>query len=70
MHVTLGYLAAKPRDFKICLNCGAFNWYENDSCIICGSKSFRKATRRDIEEYVSYRQQHYEHCCDECEIDV
>jgi len=70
MHCAIGYLLAKPRDFKICLRCGAFNWYENESCHSCGFTRFRKATQKDVEEYVKYREEHDEHFCDECEIDV
>jgi len=70
MHVTLGYLLSKPSDFKICLNCGAFNWYENEECHSCGGTEFREATRKDVDSYYRYREENDEHCCEECEIDV
>jgi ribosomal protein L40E len=70
MHVTIGYLLSKPRDFKICLNCGCFNWYENETCHTCGSKRFRKATQRDVDSYAKFRDENDEHFCMECEIDV
>jgi len=70
MHVTLGYLTAKPEDFKVCLNCGAFNWYENEICHSCGKSRFRPATQKDVNRYYEQRKSNDEHCCEECEIDV
>jgi len=70
MHVTLGYLASKPEDFKICLDCGRLNWHERESCIDCRGERFRPATEEDIEKYLEYRYTHDSHCCDECEVSV
>ncbi|MHA1832364.1 MAG: hypothetical protein ACTSV7_00095 [Candidatus Baldrarchaeia archaeon] len=69
MHVTIAYLVSKPEDFKICLRCGAFNWYENEQCVDCFYTKFRKCTEKDVEEYIKVRSKD-EHFCDECEIDV
>ena len=69
MHVTVGHLVSKPEDFKVCLRCGAFNWYENEKCINCRHTRFRKAKDRDIEAYIAVRSRD-EHFCDECELEV
>ncbi len=69
MHTTVGYLIAKPSDFKNCARCGAFNWYENQRCITCGGDRFKETTQADVKAYVEVRA-HDEHFCDDCEIDV
>ncbi|MEM3453342.1 MAG: hypothetical protein QW835_06950 [Candidatus Hadarchaeum sp.] len=69
MHVTVGYLLAKAADFKVCLSCFTFNWYENDTCVCCGEAKFRKATKKDVGAYVRARKGD-EHFCEECEIEV
>jgi len=73
MRVTIGYLVAKPEDFKLCLSCGCINWYENEVCHSCQGTRFTKNLRkvkRAIRNYVKYREEHDEHFCDECEINV
>jgi ribosomal protein L40E len=70
MHHTIGYILSKPEDFKICLKCGRINWYENEDCLDCRGKRFRKATEKDVEELVAYLDQHSEHLCEECELDT
>ena len=70
MRVSVEYLLSKPEDFKVCKNCGCFNWYERISCHNCGSGTFRRATEDDVESYVETREKEDEHFCLECEIDV
>jgi len=73
MHTTYGYVISKPRDFKICLNCGRINWYENESCINCYSSEFRRATKQDAENLELEIQIANElgiHRCEECPMDV
>lgn len=64
MHHTIGRIAGKTNDYKICLRCGSVNWYENKECHICGNKTFREMTEKDADELLNS----YED--DEIEIDV
>jgi ribosomal protein L40E len=68
MHTTVGYLASKPEDFKICHGCGAINWYERERCHSCGGRAFRRVKERDIQSYIEVRSRD-EHFCEECEIE-
>jgi hypothetical protein len=70
MKHTIGYILAKPRDFKLCLKCGQINWYENEECVFCGASDFKKATRKDVEIFIKLIKGEAEHICDECEIEV
>ena len=56
-------------DYKICLECGRVNWYENEDCVDCGSTKFREATEDDILELINaYKESG--HYCHDCEIEV
>lgn len=44
MNTTIERLKGKPDDFKICKDCGAFNWYENCECHNCGRSHFEDFT--------------------------
>ena len=77
MEYQWGYLVDKPSDFKICKQCSAINWYENDSCVMCNNNEFY--TDIKIVKYVIEREYKYRtkiamiagiHFCDECEIEV
>ena len=35
METTLGNILGKLNDYKICKECKAINWYENDECRNC-----------------------------------
>jgi len=69
MHVTIAHLSNKPNDFKICLTCGCFNWYENKMCHSCSSTKFRDATQKDVDDYIKVREKD-QHFCMECEIEA
>jgi len=30
----------KPSDYKVCRECRAINWYENEECQCCGAKQY------------------------------
>lgn len=51
MKHTLDYILSKPTDFKQCVNCGAFNWYENEDCVTCYDepKQFKDITKQDVQ---------------------
>ena len=51
MHNTVGRIAGKITDYKICLHCGYINWYENEECINCPDlhREFRDMTEKDAE---------------------
>ena len=48
MHVSIDRIKSNPEDFKVCVECGYINWYENDRCIMCGSRQFRRVHNKDI----------------------
>lgn len=64
MEVRLDYIFTKPTDFKICSECGAINWYENEACLRCGNDKFseeEKSVQEAIEkDYEFYREEGYE----------
>lgn len=65
MHNTIGRIAGKINDYKICISCGQINWYENDYCINCDTiPYFRPMTEQDAEMLLR------DYNDDECEIDV
>lgn len=41
----IGYIIAKPTDFKVCAKCSCFNWHENEECWNCSSESQGKFVR-------------------------
>ena len=47
-------LLSKPNDFKVCCECGAFNWYENEECIMCFEKKFKKITQKAIKDEIKF----------------
>ena len=69
MEVTLDKILCKPDDFKMCVECGAVNWYENDKCHDCQSNKFNDNADRVTEwakkEYEFWENEGY----DEEEID-
>ncbi len=50
LHHTIDRILSKWWDYKICLNCGSWNWYENRECVNCQGDQFRKASRKDAEK--------------------
>jgi len=54
MEVTLWQIQVKKSDFKICKECGCFNWYENEECHNCFSRKFRKVTQKDIKNELKF----------------
>jgi hypothetical protein len=66
MHNTIGRIAGKVDDYKICLDCGQINWYENLQCISCSSQwnEFREMTEQDGENLLK------DYGDDEYEIDI
>lgn len=51
MEVELQQIEMKDTDFKVCEDCGCFNWYENDVCCRCFSENKDgKAHFRDVGE--------------------
>ena len=32
----------KPTDYKLCNDCKAFNYYDNDECCRCGCREFKE----------------------------
>ncbi|RLF36597.1 MAG: hypothetical protein DRM99_02350 [Thermoplasmata archaeon] len=54
MEVTLWQIQVKKSDFKICKECGCFNWYEREECRECKSKDFREVTQKDIEKELKF----------------
>ena len=51
MRHTVDRMLSKPSDYKICMECGTWNWYENDECIRCGHSKFRKTNSRDTDAF-------------------
>ena len=35
MYHNLGRVFGKPTDYRVCNECDAINWYENDTCCEC-----------------------------------
>ena len=66
MHNTIGRIAGKINDYKICGQCGQINWYENESCINCAIMPvfFNPMTEQDAEALLR------DYTDDECEIDI
>jgi len=54
MEVELSSISMKMSDFRVCEDCGSFNFYENDVCSRCfsenedGKAHFREVTDEDI----------------------
>jgi ribosomal protein L40E len=40
MEMDLMRISQKPHDYKVCLNCGSLNWYENEFCCKCEHNIF------------------------------
>ena len=51
MKHTIDRILSNPNDYKLCKDCGMINWYENKTCIYCGSGNFNKIGA-DIKEWV------------------
>lgn len=51
MH-TLGRIRDKPGDYKICEECRAANWYENNECIECEGLDFCPMDAQWLENYL------------------
>lgn len=69
MHQTIGRIAGKVNDYKICRECKTINWYENEECIGCGKKKFRNMTERDGERLLKeYDEDGLD--VDSCELDI
>ena len=67
-HTVARILSAWNTDYKTCKNCGKINWYENESCVSCGSSEFRETTEKDIEWILEDLENG--NLCEECEIEV
>lgn len=84
MHTTFGNIISKYTDYKICQDCGAFNWYEHESCQSCSSEPphFKDMTQKDAEQLdkdiekfnkenpVDEAEDSGEHWCYDCETDI
>lgn len=70
MYNTIGRIAGKIIDYKICKECGSINWYENESCVNCYTINtvlktiFRPMTEKDAEILLQ------DYTDDECEMDI
>ena len=40
MEMDLMRISQKPHDYKVCLECGSLNWYENEFCCKCKHPQF------------------------------
>ena len=83
MDATFGCIIGKFDDYKICKDCGGYNWYENDSCPHCMSRPqrFRRMTQKDADnladQIVDFNKEnpnldetHDEHWCMECTTEI
>ena len=50
IHQTIGRIAGKPDDYKICRSCKTINWYENEECHNCLERHFRRMTEKASEQ--------------------
>lgn len=69
MDTTIGIIADNPTDYRICRNCGAFNWYEREQCHNCGSKDLRELTEKDVQQILKDIEDGY-WCCEDCPVSV
>jgi hypothetical protein len=52
MYHSVGRIAGKPGDYRICLFCGSINWYENEECLNCENKKFKDMTEKDAKTFL------------------
>lgn len=61
MEASLENIKEKPTDFKICKECGAINYYENEKCINCRKIDFEERDKKVVElierDYEFYQQE-------------
>ncbi len=50
MEQSLGRICGKPTDYKICNDCSAINWYENEECQNCEKTNFMDMTQKSVDE--------------------
>ena len=75
METDLQRIQQKPNDYKVCLECGSLNFYENEHCVKCEHKIFddteRLVTDAILDEYTQYEDLGYsEEEADNIYIDV
>lgn len=72
MHHTLDRIANKPTDYKLCLHCGEFNWYENEHCVSCRNEITSDETLNEkSERIISLREEiDTQYTDDEMEVEV
>lgn len=75
MEMNLERINQKPHDYKICLECGKLNWYENENCVGCNHSGFDETERlvndSITDEYKFYNSEGYtEEEIDNIYIDV
>jgi len=58
MEHKLGRVFQKPSDYKVCRECRALNWYENEECRCCGAKQYsvteEEAEKIGVEDWDKY----------------
>ena len=55
MEAELAQIFQKQHDYKVCSNCNALNWHENEGCFECGKKRFSiKKVKNHIKEEYDY----------------
>lgn len=52
MNHTIGAVAGKPDDYKVCSNCNSINWYENDSCHNCDKTKFKNWSENKAQKWL------------------
>lgn len=73
MDSTIGYIRGKPTDFKICKECKAINWYENEYCHQCFKTDFEEdysLVEKHIKRYIDDRIKNDDHLCSDCMVSV
>ncbi len=52
MEASYGNIIGKHTDYKICTDCSAYNWYENETCHSCCSEpaNFEPMTEKHVKE--------------------